>query len=102
MGGEVALGQLLRHMIPSDRVLIEDAGSNVLYKGFVGCLQYESIDETRKVKRFGLKTDIFRKENRATYEPQQVLGKEVPVESISSFCFCDLQMMIYTRIVLGD
>ena len=98
----ITLGQLLRHMVSSDRIVIENEGKEVLYKGYVGCSQYGNIDETRKVKQFGLSTEIFRKELRPVYITGQRLKERIPVERISDFKFSELEMLIYTKIVLED
>lgn len=68
----------------------------------MACMQYHGeIDPAREVKQFGLETDIFRRENRGKYLGGQKEPKTaVAAESISDFQFSDLEMLIYTRIIL--
>ena len=94
------LEEFMKEAVPSDRLIIEDS-TGELYRGFVACLGYTEIDRSREIKRHGLSTDIYRKEEKkvgaAKYMTQ---GEKVPVESISEFAFSDLAMMIYTKVVL--
>lgn len=94
------LEEFMKEAVPSDRLIIEDS-TGELYRGFVACLGYTEIDRSREIKRHGLSTDIYRKEEKkvgaAKYMTQ---GEKVPVESISEFSFSDLAMMIYTKVVL--
>ena len=94
------LEEFMKGAVPSDRLIVEDS-TGELYRGYVACLGYTQIDRSRKVKRHGLSTNIFRKELKtvgaATYTTQ---GEEVPVENISEFAFSDLAMMIYTKVTL--
>lgn len=97
----VTLGQLTERMIPSDRLIIEDETGKEIYKGYVGCMQHADIETSRYVKRFGLTTNIFRKEvKRRGASVEKIPGKEVSVESISEFGFADLVMQIFTRVIL--
>ena len=94
------LEEFMRGAVPSDRLIIEDS-TGELYRGFVACLGYTGIDRNREVKRHGLSTDIHRKEQkRAGAAMYNTPGEKVPVESISEFAFSDLEMKIYTRVVL--
>ena len=95
------LEEFMKGAVPSERLIIEDS-TGELYRGFVACLEYDKkIDRSREVKRHGLSTDIHRKEQkRAGAAMYKTPGEKVPVESISEFAFSDLEMMIYTRVVL--
>lgn len=98
----MTLGEMLKRAINSDRLIIQEADGQEIYRGYVACVQYHSeIDVAREVKRFSLATDVFRKENREKYLGSQQKPKtEVAVDSISDFRFSDLEMLIYTRIIL--
>lgn len=98
----MTLGDMLKRAVHSDRLIIQEADGREIYRGYVACIQYhDEIDAGREVKRFGMAVDIFRKENR-----EKCLGvwrepkTEVAAESIGDFQFSDLEMMVYTRIVL--
>lgn len=98
---QITLAQLVEHMIPSDRLIIKDGAGNVLYRGYVASLEHHNIDLTQAVKCFGLATEIFRKEKRTQFTSnQKELPQEVPVESISDYGFSDLEMLIYTRVIV--
>jgi len=97
---EVILEEFMKGAVPSDRLIVEDS-TGELYKGFVACLGYTQIDRSRKVKKHGLSTEIFRKELKTVGAAKYMTKeKKVPVESISEFSFSDLAMMIYTKVVL--
>lgn len=98
----MTLGEMLKRAVHSDRLIIQEADGREIYRGYVACIQYHGeIDTGREVKRFGLATDIFRKEDRGKYLGSQKRPKtEVAVESIGDFRFSDLEMLIYTRIIL--
>lgn len=53
MAAEVTLGQLIERMIPTDRLIVQDESGKELYKGYVGCTQYEHLDTSRHVKKTG-------------------------------------------------
>lgn len=94
------LKEFLKEAVPSDRLIIEDS-TGELYRGFVGCLGYAEIDNSREVKRHGLSTDIFRKGLKTTVAANHMTeGEKVPAESISEFAFSDLMMKIYTKVTL--
>ena len=79
------------------------AVTHILTKDLYGQLGiiHHNIDLTQVVKRFGLATEIFRKEKRTQFTSnQKELPQEVPVESISDYGFSDLEMLIYTRVIV--
>lgn len=97
----MTLGEMLKRAVHSDRLIIQEADGREVYRGYAACIQYHGeIDPTREVKQFGLATDIFRRENRGKYLGGQKEPKTAVAESISDFQFSDLEMLIYTRIIL--
>lgn len=102
----MTLAQMLEKATPSDRLLVEDASGQELYRGYVACMTYGKVDTARTVKRFGLTTNIFRREKRAEEHMKEFRHcgswKPEEVENISDFRFSDLEMMIYTRVILED
>ena len=94
------LEEFMKGAVPSDRLIVED-NTGGLYRGFVACLGYTQIDRSREVKRHGLSTEIYRREEKKVGAAKYTTdGEEVPVEGISKFSFSDLIMKIYTRVVL--
>lgn len=101
----MTLEEMLERAIPSDRLIVCEEDGTELYRGYVACVGYGRIDTGREVKRYGLETNIFRRENRGsqlrreTYSGQR---KEISPEGISDFGFSDLEMLIYTRVTLEN
>lgn len=95
------LEEFMKGAVPSGRLIIEDS-TGELYRGFVACLEYDKkIDRSREVKRHGLSTEIYRREEKKVGAAKYTTdGEEVPVEGISRFSFSDLIMIIYTKVVL--
>lgn len=94
------LEEFMKGAVPSERLIIEDS-TGELYRGFVACLEYDKkIDRSREVKRHGLSTEIYRREEKKVGVAKYTTdGEEVPVEGISRFSFSDLIMKIYTKVV---
>lgn len=101
MAAGVTLEQLIRIMIPSDRLIVENNEGKELYRGYVGCMEHIEFPIGCRVKRFGLSTNIFRKEKvRKGAMVYTELKEEVNADHISDFLFSDLAMEIFTRVVL--
>lgn len=101
MAAEVTLGQLIERMIPTDRLIVQDESGKELYKGYVGCTQYEHLDTSRHVKKTGLKTNIFLREQRqAGTKFDRVPGGAVDADHLSEFKFSDLVMQIFTKVIV--
>lgn len=82
------LEEFMKGAVPSERLIIEDS-TGELYRGFVACLEYDKkIDRSREVKRHGLSTEIYRREEKKVGAAKYTTdGEEVPVEGISRFPF---------------
>lgn len=101
MAAEVTLEQLIERMIPTDRLIVEDASGKELYIGYVGCTQYEHLDTSRHVKKTGLTTKIFRREQKLSGTKfDKVPGGTVSADHLSEFSFSDLVMQIYTKVIV--
>ncbi len=103
------LESILDVLTNSERIVIydgEDSKSPEIYRGYVGCFQYEKrkIETRRRIARMGLGCERFRVKKRDLSKLVQIkeLGAEVPVESISDFRYSDLEEIIYTRIFLEE
>ncbi len=99
----MTLNDFMETAVNSDRLLIQDSNGNELYRGFMGCLQYQDIDGERKVKQHGLSTEVYTTKNVqkgvAVWKEQ---GGRVPEENTSLYKYSDLQMMVFTKIILED
>ncbi len=94
------LEEFLESTEPSGRLIIADA-SGELYRGFAGCLRYAEIDGSRNVKQHGLHTEVCRKIEHKTGKSRWMEdGERIEPERLSEFLFSDLQVKIYTKVVL--
>ena len=97
----MTLNDFMKTATNSDRLLINDSEGNELYRGFVGCMEYQGIDGKRKVKQHGISTEVYTtntmKKGVAVFKEQ---GKRVPEEETNLYKYSDLQMMIFLKIVL--
>lgn len=100
---EMTLNDFIKTAINSDRLLIQDSNGNELYRGFIGCLQYRDIDGERKVKQHGISTEVYTtktmKKGVAVWKEQ---GERVTEENTGLYKYSDLQMLVFTKIVLED
>lgn len=99
---KIKLGQLVEHMLPSDRLLILDEDRTEIYKGYVGCFKYQGTDRNREVREVRLHTEIFKRENARRYQmgPPTYTKAPVSMEHLSDFKYSDLEMLIYSKITL--
>lgn len=97
------LNDFIKTAINSDHLLILDSNGKELYRGFIGCLKYRNIDGERKVKQHGISTEVYTtktmKKGVAVWKEQ---GERVPEENTSLYKYSDLQMLVFTKIVLED
>ena len=80
------LEEFMKGAVPSERLIIEDS-TGELYRGFVACLEYDKkIDRSREVKRHGLSTEIYRREERR-WELQSIrrTGRKYPLKVSANF-----------------
>ena len=100
---EMTLNDFIKTAINSDRLLIQDSNGNELYRGFIGCLQYRDIDGERKVKQHGISTEVYTtktiKKGVAVWKEQ---GERVTEENTGLYKYSDLQMLVFTKIVLEE
>lgn len=97
----MTLNDFTKTATKSDRLLIQDSNGNELYRGFIGCLQYQDIDGEKKVKQHGISVEVYTtktaKKGVAVWKEQ---GERVPEENTSLYKYSDLQMMVFIKIVL--
>lgn len=97
----MTLNDFLETATNSDRLLINDSEGNELYRGFVGCMEYQDIDGERRVMQHGISTEVYTaktmKKGVAVFKEQ---GKSVPEENTSLYRYSDLQMLVFIKIVL--
>lgn len=98
----MTLNEFLQVHTPSDRLVVMDNAGNEIYRGFVACMRHENIDGSRKIKRFGVGTEIFRRGKESRFDYATPLGEAVKIENVSAFSFSDLALRVYTKVVLED
>lgn len=95
---EVELCDIIGRMIPSGRIIIVSDG-NEIYRGYVANIRKENM-KGFAIKQIGICTHVFRKEKKARYINTPALGEEVSPEHVNDLEFSDLEMIIYTKIVV--
>lgn len=97
------LNDFIKTAINSDRLLVMDESGKELYRGFIGCLQYKDIDGEREVKQHGISTEVYTtrtmKKGVAVWKEQ---GERVPEENTNLYKYSDLQMLVFTKIILEE
>lgn len=98
----IELTEFANRLTPSDRLIVEDIEKNELFRGYAAMVQYGGLEAEWRVKSFGLKTDIFKRDKRRTgnYDNNVKLTGPLEMETTSNFSFADLEMMIYTRVIV--
>lgn len=98
---EMTLNDFIKTAINSDSLLILDSNGNELYRGFIGCLQYQDIDGEREVKQHSISTEVYTKLNKQMGLLKWTETEErVEKENTSLYKYSDLQMMVFIKIVL--
>lgn len=95
---EVELCDIIERMIPSDRIIVESDGTEI-YRGYVANIRKEKT-EGLIIKQIGLCTHVFRRKETARYIHMQALGEEVSPEHVNDLVFSDLEMIIYTKVIV--
>lgn len=99
----MTLKEFTETAIDSNRLLVQDSRGNELYRGFIGCLQYQDIDEKREVQQHGISTEVYTTKNMkkglAEWKEQ---GERVQEENTSLYKYSDLQMMVFIKVILED
>lgn len=90
--------EIIERMIPSDRLIIV-ADNEELYRGYVANVRMEKMKGYR-IMKLGLSTHVFRKKETARYIHTQVLGEELLPENVNDIQFSDLEMIIYTKMIV--
>lgn len=99
----IYLGQIMKTIVPSDRVVVINAAGQVIYRGFAANFEHSDISDERPVKSFGLGMETYRKTERL-YDWQNIheLPRQIPVEQVEKFSTRELNHIIYTRIILRN
>lgn len=97
----MTLNEFMETAINSDRLLVQDSSGNELYRGFIGCLQYQGIDGERNVEQHGISTEVYTKINmKKGLSKWTELGERVPEGNTSLYRYSDLEMLVFTKVIL--
>lgn len=98
----MTIGEMVLMMVPSDRLIIQDNTSKEIYRDYVANFSQSGIDTNRNVRLFGIATDIFKKKQETRILMNRDVKWSIPLDGISRFRFSDLEMLIFTKVVLDD
>ncbi|MBR1391051.1 MAG: hypothetical protein IJ567_06375 [Lachnospiraceae bacterium] len=105
------VGEMLKTMHNSERILIADEGEKVLYRGYAGCLEsaqirerpspieyerstlYEQLDMDSPVVRVAVNAELFDPEYIGEHKNMRERIIEIP-DNLRIFRFHDLQMQV--------
>lgn len=93
----IQLGQVIRTMPPSLRLLITEAGGREIYKGYVANLVHSSIEDSALVKEIGLSTEVFPKPKDKLPMRERI---PVPAEMLTYFPFANMEVVVWQKIVI--
>ncbi len=86
----------------SDRLLVVDKDRKEIYKGYAANF-HKRKEELREVKKVSLYTEIYRRgQSTKRIENVRPLGEKIELEDTEKFKFADLEMRIYTKVILED
>ena len=88
-------------MTTSDRLVIINAAGQVIYRGYAANFAHGTINPLRRVKRFGLDMETYKRtEKMWDWANIRELPEQIPVEQFSKYRVEDLQHILYIRIEL--
>lgn len=97
----MCLGALTKRLRGSERIVVENAARNVLYRGWAGNFWTAKIDRKRKVDSVSIGVETYRKTDELwDWENTKSLPEEVPMEQISKFDIGELSQILYLKIRL--
>ena len=103
MNNELHLGDVLDSITPSDRVLVVNAAKQVVYRGYAANAAHSNLSRQRKVKRFGIGMETYRKTDVMwDWSRTEPLAEQIPVEQFTQFEVGQLEHILYIRIELAN
>ena len=97
----ILLGQVMKRLINSERILIVDANGQELYKGYVANFEHNAEDNVKPVKKIGMETKIFKRGNFRERIPQPQ-KEPVMAEDLAFYQLSELEFVIYLKIMLEN
>ena len=99
----MTLGELLEKTTKSDRIVILNAARQVIYRGYAASVEHARINEQRKVERFGIGMETYRKTDVMwDWSRTEPLAQQIPVEQFTQFQVGQLEHILYIRIELAN
>lgn len=85
----------------SDRLIVIDQDERELYKGYAANFHGEKGE--REVEKICLYTEVYKRgESTKWIENIRPTGEEIPLKNTGNYRFADLEIRIYTKVVLKD
>lgn len=86
------LGELIEKMTTSDRLVIINAAGQVIYRGYAANFAHGTINPLRRVKRFGLDMETYKRtEKMWDWANIRELPEQIPVEQLGQYDIGQLQ-----------
>ena len=80
------LGELIEKMTTSDRLVIINAAGQVIYRGYAANFAHGTINPLRRVKRFGLDMETYKRtEKMWDWANIRELPEQIPVEQLGQY-----------------
>lgn len=97
------LGELIEKMTNNDRLVIVNAAEQVIYRGFVANFAHGTISPLRRVKRFGLALETYKRtEQMWDWKNIRELPEQIPVEQLGQYDIGQLQQLLFIRVILEE
>lgn len=97
------LGELIEKMTTSDRLVIINAAGQVIYRGYAANFAHGTINPLRRVKRFGLDMETYKRtEKMWDWANIRELPEQIPVEQLGQYDIGQLQQLLFIRVILEE
>ena len=97
------LGELIEKMTTSDRLVIINAAGQVIYRGYVANFAHGTINPLRRVERFGLGMETYKRtEKMWDWANIRELPEQIPVEQLGQYDIGQLQQLLFIRVILEE
>lgn len=95
------LEDVMAKITESERIVIENAAQQVIYRGYAANFGYADIRKGRRVARVGIGMETYRATDKMwDWDKSDRLPEQVPFESIPEFKVGELSHILYLQIQL--
>lgn len=97
------LGEALKVITPSERIMIVNAAGQVIYRGYAANVDNAGIRKTRIVKRYGIGCETYKaSEKMWDWTKIDEMPPQVPVEMFGEYTVGELSHILYIRFELEN